>query len=72
MKRFALLLGALALSIQAAGCGGSSGSATTVPRSEDPNLPAEVREFEAKDAQRVADRAAKKAAKAGSRAAGRR
>jgi hypothetical protein len=60
MKRFALLFLALVLSIQVAGCGsGSASSPTVVSRAEDPNLPAEVREYEAKNAQRLAARAEK-------------
>jgi hypothetical protein len=62
MKRFALLFVALVLSIQVAGCGsgsGSSSSPTVVSRADDPNLPAEVREYEAKNAKRLADRAEK-------------
>jgi hypothetical protein len=63
MKRLVLLFGVLVLSIQPTGCGGDSGS-TGMPkaqysRAEDPNLPVEVREFEAKNAKRLADRAEK-------------
>ena len=51
---------ALVLSIQVTGCGSGSGSSpTAVSRADDPNLPAEVREYEAKNAKRLADRAAK-------------
>ncbi|MGP0068526.1 MAG: hypothetical protein ACLQGP_33620 [Isosphaeraceae bacterium] len=60
MKRIALLFGVLVLSIQVTGCGdGGSSSSTSVSRTEDPQLPAEVREYEAKNAKRLADRAEK-------------
>jgi hypothetical protein len=62
MKRFALFLVALSLSIPVAGCGGDSGGGSgskVVSRVDDPNLPSEVREYEAKSAQRLAERAEK-------------
>jgi hypothetical protein len=64
MKRSVLLLVVLMLSIPVIGCGGDAGSGGTtkgVPRAEDPNLPAEVREYEAQNAKRLADLAEKKA-----------
>ncbi len=71
MKRFVLPLAAVLLSIQLTGCGGeSSSNATPVPRADDPRLPAEVREYEAKNAKRLADRAEKSSrAKSGKSAA---
>jgi hypothetical protein len=59
MKRFALLFGALMLTIPGSGCGDTSSSTTPVSRAEDPQLPAEVREYEAKNAKRLADQAEK-------------
>jgi len=68
MKRSVLFVGALMLSIPFAGCDSSGSSSGTpgkaVPRSEDPHLPKEVREYEAKKEKEFADRAAKAAAKA--------
>ncbi|MGP0068524.1 MAG: hypothetical protein ACLQGP_33610 [Isosphaeraceae bacterium] len=71
MKRFALLFGVFVLSIQVTGCGGgiSGTSAAAIPRTEDPHLPAEVREWEAKNAKRLADRAEKAALKKAARSA---
>lgn len=56
MKRLSRLLGVALCSASLAGCGGG-GSARTVPLSEDPNVPAEVREAEAQQEKRWADRA---------------
>lgn len=58
MKRLAIGFGALVLAIQIAGCGGDtssrSSSAAPVARgSEDPNLPAEVREQFKREEERV-------------------
>ncbi len=55
MKRLAMSLGALALVLQLAGCGGTS-PATGTP-ADDSNLPSEVKEYESR---RAAERAAKK------------
>jgi hypothetical protein len=55
MKRLARPIGALIVSIQMTGCGGAP--APTVRPAEDPNLPSEVREYEAR---RDAERTAKK------------
>ena len=57
MKRLPLLFGMVMVLVQLTGCGGG-GSSPPVPRSEDPNLPAEVREYEAKQEKRWAERAA--------------
>ena len=51
MKRFALLLGEVVLSIPFAGCGDSGSSATPVKRAEDSRLPAEVREYRGQERQ---------------------
>ncbi len=72
MKRFTLLFVAAVLSIDLTGCGsGSASPATSVSCADDPTLPAEVREYEAKNAKRLADQAEKaakiKAAKSRSR-----
>jgi hypothetical protein len=62
MRRFAIFFGALVLTSQITGCGGGSGaSTTTASRADDPRLPAEVREYEARNAKRLAERAATKA-----------
>jgi ABC-type glycerol-3-phosphate transport system substrate-binding protein len=69
MKRFALLLLAGVISTAAAGCGGDSASGgggddgIKYKRAEDSALPKEVREFEAQNAQRIADQNAKAAAR---------
>ena len=56
MKRFALLFVALVLSIQATGCDSGSGGSPTaesVRRASDPHVPAEVKEYEAKNAKKI-------------------
>jgi hypothetical protein len=64
MKRFFILFSALVLAIPVTGCGeGSGGTTTPVPRAEDTHLPKEVREWEAKNAKRLADQAEKAALK---------
>jgi hypothetical protein len=69
MKRFAVLLLAGVIPALAAGCGGDSASGggaegeVKYKRSEDNALPKEVREFEAQNAQRIADQNAKAAAR---------
>jgi len=68
MKRFALLFGALVLSMPATGCdSGGSGSPTeksaSGPAVGHPNAPSEVKDFEAKREKALADQAAKTAAR---------
>ena len=58
MKRLTLLLGVAMFSLSLYGCG-EGGSPRTVPLSEDPNVPAEVREAEAKKEKQWAERAAR-------------
>jgi hypothetical protein len=73
MKRFTLLFVAAVLLINLTGCGsGSASPATTVSRAEDPTLPSEVREYEAKNAKRLADQAEKAAKTKAARSRSRR
>jgi hypothetical protein len=69
MKRFTLLFVALVFSIPSTGCDSGIVSTSTGPgiaRAEDTRLPKEVREYEARNAKRLAERAAKRVpAKAG-------
>lgn len=58
MNRSVLGIGALLLSMTVCGCGGGGG--TPVSRAEDPRLPSEVREYEARNARRLAERATAK------------
>lgn len=66
MKRFALLLGVFVLSIPPVGCGtdgsGGGGDTAKYSRADDPTLPKEVREYEAKTAKRLEERGVKTSA----------